>query len=305
MTQPKKQNPTGQHTVLLATDLKKSVHAEIHANNTNLIRYSPYGHLSAQLAVMTRLGFNGELREPGFDWYLLGNGYRAYNPRLMRFNSPDSLSPHDKGGRNAYMYCHGEPVMNSDPSGHALLPLVRTGFTYFIEAKNTFFSTYQAQRTVGQNPLKALVSTISDRGRLLQTMGASNPKTIQFGNASTSKVLPTARSGGLHQNVVGESSASGNASNYFGGSSRQPANSSNPPGYGNSPHLKKLQERSDAHPRNLKNGATNTSTGHPSSYGPSNAPPPVSQRRIPSSSSPYAEVDPNSLDTGRDNIRKT
>ncbi|NUU34529.1 RHS repeat-associated core domain-containing protein [Pseudomonas sp. C2B4] len=118
MTQPWKQNPTGQHTVLLATDLKKSVHAEIEAGKINRMAYLPYGQQSAQLEVMTRVGFNGELREAGLDWYLLGNGYRAYNPWLMRFHSPDSLSPFGKGGRNTYMYCCGEPVMNSDPSGH-------------------------------------------------------------------------------------------------------------------------------------------------------------------------------------------
>lgn len=122
MTQPKSaaiQNQTWGRTVLLATDLKNSVLAEIDASNPNRVAYSPYGHLSAQHAVMTKLGFNGELLEAKPGWYLLGNGYRAYNPLLMRFHSPDSLSPFDKGGLNAYMYCSGEPVMNSDPTGHS------------------------------------------------------------------------------------------------------------------------------------------------------------------------------------------
>ncbi|MCU6375056.1 hypothetical protein [Morganella morganii] len=30
--------------------------------------------------------------------YHPGNGYRAYNPVLMRFNCPDSLSPFGGGG---------------------------------------------------------------------------------------------------------------------------------------------------------------------------------------------------------------
>ncbi|WP_256672572.1 RHS repeat-associated core domain-containing protein [Pseudomonas sp. C1C7] len=112
--------PNLQHTVLLATDLKNSILAELDARGPNPIAYSPYGQQSAQHVVMTRLGFNGELREAKPEWYLLGNGYRAYNPQLMRFQSPDSLSPFDKGGRHAYMYCGGEPVMNSDPSGHSV-----------------------------------------------------------------------------------------------------------------------------------------------------------------------------------------
>lgn len=111
--------PNQQHTVLLTTDFKNSILAELDARGPNPMAYSPYGQQSAQHAVMTRLGFNGELRETKPEGYLLGNGYRAYNPQLMRFQSPDSLSPFDKGGRHAYMYCGGEPVMNSDPSGHS------------------------------------------------------------------------------------------------------------------------------------------------------------------------------------------
>ncbi|PPA01067.1 RHS repeat-associated core domain-containing protein, partial [Pseudomonas sp. MWU12-2312b] len=42
---------------------------------------------------------------------------RAFNPVLMRFNSPDSLSPFGKGGLISYAYCSGDPVNNIDPSG--------------------------------------------------------------------------------------------------------------------------------------------------------------------------------------------
>ncbi|WP_231985608.1 RHS repeat-associated core domain-containing protein [Pseudomonas vancouverensis] len=71
---------------------------------------------------MTGLAFNGEFRDTHIGWYLLGNGYRAYNPTLMRFHSPDSLSPFGRGGLNAYMYCGGDPVSYSDPTGHMPLP---------------------------------------------------------------------------------------------------------------------------------------------------------------------------------------
>lgn len=112
------QNPSQQRIVLLAADLKNSVLAEIDAGNPNRIAYSSYGQQSAQLEVMTQLGFNGELREAKLEWYLLGNGYRAYNLRLMRFHSPDSLSPFGAGGVNSYAYCSNEPINSKDPTGH-------------------------------------------------------------------------------------------------------------------------------------------------------------------------------------------
>lgn len=63
-------------------------------------------------------GFCGQFHEPASGWQILGNGYRAYNPVLMRFHSPDSLSPFAAGGFNAYAYCRGDPVNLADPQGH-------------------------------------------------------------------------------------------------------------------------------------------------------------------------------------------
>lgn len=109
-------------TILLAADHQRSILAEIAGDQTRVIAYSAYGQQSAQQAITTGLGFNGELREARLGWYLLGNGYRAYNPILMRFHSPDSWSPFGKGGLNAYMYCMGDPVNFSDPTGHIKFP---------------------------------------------------------------------------------------------------------------------------------------------------------------------------------------
>ncbi|RMM34366.1 hypothetical protein ALQ80_03130 [Pseudomonas coronafaciens pv. oryzae] len=69
-------------------------------------------------------GFNGELLDSITGHYLLGNGYRAYNPVLMRFNSPDSLSPFGKGGLNAYAYCGGDPVNRADPDGREFIDVL-------------------------------------------------------------------------------------------------------------------------------------------------------------------------------------
>ena len=112
-------------TTLLATDLQRSVlHTLTPDNQRHPIAYSPYGHRYAESGLTSLLGFNGERPDPVTGHYLLGNGYRAFNPVLMRFNSPDSVSPFGKGGLNSYTYCAGEPINKNDPTGHTLKPIL-------------------------------------------------------------------------------------------------------------------------------------------------------------------------------------
>jgi RHS repeat-associated protein len=104
---------------LLATDQQRSV---LRAGSVQQI-YMPYGHRRIESGLGSLPGFNGEVLDPVTGHYLLGNGHRAFNPVLMRFNSPDSLSPFGRGGLNPYAYCLGDPVNFSDPTGrfvHAL-----------------------------------------------------------------------------------------------------------------------------------------------------------------------------------------
>ncbi|CRI55867.1 RHS repeat-associated core domain-containing protein [Pseudomonas sp. CCOS 191] len=77
--------------------------------------YPPYGGLSA--ATGPRLAYCGQLREVSTGAYYLGNGHRIYIPGLMRFLSPDALSPFARGGVNAYAYCAGDPINYQDRSG--------------------------------------------------------------------------------------------------------------------------------------------------------------------------------------------
>ncbi|RMP05330.1 YD repeat protein [Pseudomonas amygdali pv. morsprunorum] len=102
-------------TDLLATDLQSSVLHALSSEGHQPLGYSPYGH---RLPGGPFSGFNGERADPVTGHYLLGNGYRAFNPVLMRFNSPDTLSPFGRGDLNAYAYCQGDPVNRSDPDGH-------------------------------------------------------------------------------------------------------------------------------------------------------------------------------------------
>ena len=91
-------------------------------NQRQPIAYSSYGHHHAESGLTSLLGFNGERPDPVTGHYLLGNGYRAFNPVLMRFNSPDSWSPFGEGGLNCYSYCFGDPINLSDQNGHAPIP---------------------------------------------------------------------------------------------------------------------------------------------------------------------------------------
>ncbi|MHA7115172.1 RHS repeat domain-containing protein, partial [Pseudomonas promysalinigenes] len=103
---------------LLLTGISNSVLGESSQDGVHRITYNAYGESSEAETLTGLLGFNGEARERALGWYLLGRGYRAYNPGLMRFHSPDSLLP-EEAGINPYQYCLGNPVVWRDPTGHA------------------------------------------------------------------------------------------------------------------------------------------------------------------------------------------
>ncbi len=109
-------------TLLPALDSRRTPLAERAAQGRASIAHTPHGHFSAPQPVVSRMGFNGQLREPQ-GWYQLGDGYRVYNPALMAFHCPDELSPFGRGGINAYAYCHGDPVNFTDPSGRFVMEL--------------------------------------------------------------------------------------------------------------------------------------------------------------------------------------
>ena len=112
------QHGTEPGTALFATDQQTSVLNGISPlGNQHAQAYSPFGYHPVD-ALLNAVGFNGERPEPITGHYLLGQGYRAFNPVLMRFNSPDSWSPFGEGGINAYAYCTN-PIMEIDPTGHA------------------------------------------------------------------------------------------------------------------------------------------------------------------------------------------
>ena len=65
------------------------------------------------------IGYTGSPADRCTGCRVLGNGYRWYDPALMRFTSSDSWSPFDVGGIHPDVYCRDDPINLSDPSGHA------------------------------------------------------------------------------------------------------------------------------------------------------------------------------------------
>ncbi|MFS0827928.1 RHS repeat-associated core domain-containing protein [Pseudomonas phoenicis] len=111
-------------TRLLLTNMSNSVLAESSKDALTVASYSAYGgrDQSGQTPELQGLlAFNGEARERALGWYLLGRGYRAYDPQMMRFHSPDAM-PQEIAGINPYTYCLGDPVNWHDPSGHNRSP---------------------------------------------------------------------------------------------------------------------------------------------------------------------------------------
>ncbi|KAJ5806343.1 RHS repeat protein [Penicillium pulvis] len=110
------QNEGTSTTQTWVSDDHRSVLTWMEASEVYHTQYTPYGF--SPRSDSPSLGFNGQWRDPITGWYHLGNGYRVYNPILMRFHTPDPTSPFASGEVNAYAYCLGDPINRVDPSGH-------------------------------------------------------------------------------------------------------------------------------------------------------------------------------------------
>lgn len=124
-------------SLLLAADCHNTVLAGFGPSESGHMAYTAYGAQPRDVAQISHSGFNGQLRVQGTGWYHLGNGHRIYNPVLMRFHSPDALSPFGDGGLNPYAYCLGDPVNYVDPTGQTpdwLQPVLLIGLHAFTIA---------------------------------------------------------------------------------------------------------------------------------------------------------------------------
>lgn len=138
--------------ILLASDLQGSVLSACQDQSFHNVAYTAYGRGSRAIGSMSLLAFTGHYQEPFTASYLFGNGYRAYHPELMRFLSPDSLSPFGKGGVNAYAYCACDPVNFKDFSGHSKSLIVQIGALPRLEIDFNLSSQQVSQQELWQRP---------------------------------------------------------------------------------------------------------------------------------------------------------
>jgi RHS repeat-associated protein len=186
-------DPLYSRTLLLASDLQQSVLAELDRRGPNPFAYSPYGLQSGVSQAGTHLGFNGQLKERSTGWYHLGNGHRVYNPQLMRFHSPDGLSPFGKGGINSYAYCGGSPVNRVDPSGEWWVPIPVTG-QVIGTAVGVLFTSAATVRTAAAIVNRSVLSTSSRLANIFSFYGGVSAFVVRpLGvPAALSAVLPNA-----------------------------------------------------------------------------------------------------------------
>ncbi|MFR0674989.1 RHS repeat-associated core domain-containing protein [Enterobacterales bacterium AW_CKDN230030176-1A_HGKHYDSX7] len=152
--------------------------------------YEPYGYCKALGSTAGLLGFSGVHVDAGTGNYALGNGHRMYNPRLMRFQSPDWLSPFDRGGANAYVYCLGDPVNRADPSGQFSLRRTWQAWrggpkpvTSLSELKNTNADRLWEEIKSTRNNLSsrsASLKVVTDKAPLAERLSASSSHTHKW-----------------------------------------------------------------------------------------------------------------------------
>jgi RHS repeat-associated protein len=160
-------------TTLLATDQQRSVLGTRGLTGSHFLAYSPYGHRPAENGLLSLLGFNGERPDPLTGHYHLGNGYRQFNPVLMRFNSPDSWSPFGRGGLNSYAYSGGDPRNWLDSSGHA-----PTAVSLEITKFQAKLALNRTSNTASKLPATG-VSPATQRSLSSNANRASKPKTAR------------------------------------------------------------------------------------------------------------------------------
>ncbi|WP_264313248.1 RHS repeat-associated core domain-containing protein [Pseudomonas putida] len=158
--------------IIIASDKMQSSIMEAPGHVLHSLSYTPFGFYQAigELPV----GFNGEHCDAVTGMYGLGAGYRWFSTTLMRFSSPDNLSPFAKGGINAYTYVRNDPVNLLDLDGHAPSAPILHGtkmrrFQYGFRKIHAFdknYGVYESKPSLFKKP-KLLIYTHGRESEIL------------------------------------------------------------------------------------------------------------------------------------------
>jgi len=99
----------------------KYVDGRVNRNNAVNFSYSDEGirkHDVTGDQLDYPIGFKGYFIDSATGCYILGDGFRVYDPIMRQFWSADSISPFGGGGPNRYHYCDMDPINRSDHSGN-------------------------------------------------------------------------------------------------------------------------------------------------------------------------------------------
>ena len=186
-------------SLVLGCDQQGSPMNVMSANASRTGRYTPYG---LETTLPSATGFTGQLKAWSLPGYFLGSGYRFFNTVLMRFHSPDSLSPFAAGGINAYMYCGGDPVNRIDPSGHMDIfsigrprsPL-HVGYDYSVHSLSAARHRLLVAPDPSQRPGAAVIAS-SSTNRVANVSAGSSTNTVASVSAGSPGHVMTTISAG-------------------------------------------------------------------------------------------------------------
>ncbi|ODS22469.1 hypothetical protein AB835_13970 [Candidatus Endobugula sertula] len=194
---------SGDKRQLLAVNNQNSVVSAIELTgemlSPHIMTYSPYGFRHSN-AIKT--GFNGEVIEAVTGYYQLGNGTRAYVPLLGLFTAPDSFCPFYGGGIHPYLYCEGNPINYTDPSGHfsSGMDLGLNIFSLFVD----LFALGTAVFTGGASIATGIAITGATLGIASDTLGiAADSMAIQDAKTGNTARQDTIQNLGFASGVFG------------------------------------------------------------------------------------------------------
>ncbi|HUP81685.1 MAG TPA: RHS repeat-associated core domain-containing protein, partial [Pirellula sp.] len=153
---------------------------------TKLFAYDGFGRvLIEQTGVLPSFGFVGEQSEQPLGWTYLRARY--YDPDLGRFVSRDPFEGFvtEPISREKYVYAHGDPVNNLDPTGQNIYGAGLAGLAglfalYHIVNIGITFSRTSAASEVSDRNEQALQNSIDEAQRYIDQMAGATGKVVKY-----------------------------------------------------------------------------------------------------------------------------